>query len=391
MHRFTRSAILPATISCLALLGGCASSGTAKKPAEPSAAKPAVPAEKSAQPAAKPSAPAAKPASAAAPAGATEAPKYEIDVPRDPYIDLAVPRQQPAPKTEAPKTEPPKTEAPKKEPPTPAQGQQAGDVKPPPLMLQADAVAILERAREKLAEVRTLDCITLTEASENVDASTIPGLGLRHRVQLRFQYSDAVSLPFLRITRINATAQGIQLGPTVAYNGKSAIVIDDRERSYFDSGRNWARVIGPVIPAIPQWFLRERMTAARKAKGAQPSGSGALEPELIGARVLGQEELDGQPCDIVELYFSRNVVTFTEAGAAPQVVDEQRYTETTHFAKTDGMPRKIVRRDFPSPGSGGNTGGTVTMLYSQMVVNPGFEPEYFAVEPPAGYTRKDTP
>ena len=213
----------------------------------------------------------------------------------------------------------------------------------------------------------------------------MPNLGIRNRVQLRFQYDDAVSIPFFVITRIIETPTGEAYGPRSVYDGKRAVIIDDASKTFVDPGRNWFDVVGANLSAIPQWFFKERMTLSRRKPGANVTGAGALEAELIGARVLGVEPFDGQQCDLVEFYFSKNIVKFSETTGAPEVVDEQRYTETVHFARADGLPRKVVTRDIATPGTPPGSGSTITAQFLKMKVNPGYEAPFFDLSIPGGY------
>lgn len=362
--------VVPIAVMC-SLLGACASKGgpaTTAPKSEVGAKSEAAP-----KPAVKKEAPAPAPAA-----------QLEIDIPREPYYDQTPPSQprqpnQPEAATpEAATPEPTPKPAPELSPEPPAA------LVAPPLTKQAEAVAILERAREKLAGVRTLDCVSLTESTGDA-ANSIPGLGKRNRVQLRFQYDDAVSVPFFIVTPIFDTATGEVLGPRAIYDGKRAVILDDAARTFVDPGRNWFDVVGPNLSAIPQWFLKERMTLARRKPGANLTGAGAIEPELLGARILGVEQLDGQECDVVELYYSKPIVKFSETTGKPEVVDEQRHTETVHFARADAMPRKIVIRDIPHPSAPAGSGSTITSHYLRMVVNPGYEPNFFDTSIPAGY------
>ena len=389
----TLRAMLPIAVFC-SLLGACASGGgkapvaqetapvaaaeapkaapkaapkTADKPATPPSDAPATPTKTVAKK--------QKPVPTAQPQPAPTAqpePKFEVNTPQEPYYDQPPPSQ-------------PRKPAPAK--PAPAQ-----PVQPPPpaapaapsLVKQPDAIAILERARKELAGVRTLDCVTITEATGEA-ANTMPALGIRNRVQLRFQYDDAVSIPFFVITRIIETPTGEAYGPRSVYDGKRAVIIDDASKTFVDPGRNWFDVVGANLSAIPQWFFKERMTLARRKPGANVTGAGALEAELIGARVLGVEQFDGQQCDLVEFYFSKDIVKFSETTGAPEVVDEQRYTETVHFARADGLPRKVVTRDIATPGTPPGSGSTITAQFLKMKVNPGYEAPFFDLSIPGGY------
>jgi len=405
-NQMTLRAMLPIAVFC-SLLGACASGGgkapaaqetapvaaaeapmvapkaapkTADKPATPPSDAPATPTKTVAKK--------QKPVPTAQPQPAPTAqpePKFEVNTPQEPYYDQPPPSQprKPAPaKPEATKPEATKPEVALPEPVQPPVAPAAPAA--PALVKQPDAIAILERARKELAGVRTLDCVTITEATGEA-ANTMPALGVRNRVQLRFQYDDAVSIPFFVITRIIETPTGEAYGPRSVYDGKRAVIIDDASKTFVDPGRNWFDVVGANLSAIPQWFFKERMTLARRKPGANVTGAGALEAELIGARVLGVEQFDGQQCDLVEFYFSKNIVKFSETTGAPEVVDEQRYTETVHFARADGLPRKVVTRDIATPGTPPGSGSTITAQFLKMKVNPGYEAPFFDLSIPGGY------
>jgi hypothetical protein len=372
-NQMTLRAMLPIAVFC-SLLGACASGGgkapTAQETAPVAAAETTKAAKKQ------------KPVPAAQPE-----PKFEVNTPQEPYYDQPPPSQprKPAPAKPAPA----KPEATKPEVALPEPVQPQPPVAPaapaaPALVKQPDAIAILERARKELAGVRTLDCVTVTEATGEA-ANTMPALGVRNRVQLRFQYDDAVSIPFFVITRVIETPNGEAYGPRSVYDGKRAVIIDDASKTFVDPGRNWFDVVGANLSAIPQWFFKERMTLARRKPGANVTGAGALEAELIGARVLAVEPFDGLECDLVEFYFSKDIVKFSETTGAPEVVDEQRYTETVHFARADGLPRKVVTRDIATPGTPPGSGSTITAQFLKMKVNPGYEARFFDLSIPAGY------
>ena len=374
----TLRAMLPIAVFC-SLLGACASGGgkadTAQETAPVAAAETKTAAKKQ------------KPVPTAQPE-----PKFEVNTPQEPYYDQPPPSQprKPAPAKPAPaKPEATKPEATKPEVALPEPVQPQPPVAPAApaalaLVKQPDAIAILERARTELAGVRTLDCVTVTEATGEA-ANTMPALGVRNRVQLRFQYDDAVSIPFFVITRVIETPNGEAYGPRSVYDGKRAVIIDDASKTFVDPGRNWFDVVGANLSAIPQWFFKERMTLARRKPGANVTGAGALEAELIGARVLAVEPFDGLECDLVEFYFSKDIVKFSETTGAPEVVDEQRYTETVHFARADGLPRKVVTRDIATPGTPPGSGSTITAQFLKMKVNPGYEAPFFDLSIPAGY------
>ncbi len=255
----------------------------------------------------------------------------------------------------------------------------------PPMIVQDDAMAIVNRALANVKELRSLDCITLTESVGVPEEMRMSGLGLKRRVQLRFVQLDSISMPNFRITHLDQGPEGDVAGAVALFDGKRAILVDDRSRTYFDPGSDWLRVVGPHLPAIPRWYFVERAAAVRMPDEIEASE--ILLPDIVGARILRTEELDGQTCDVVEVFKSQNVVA--EGDTTTEVVDEIRYTETIHYARSDGMPRRVELRMLSGPEGTITPGETTTMHYWGVVMNPEFAPSFFRAEPPAGYTAVD--
>lgn len=314
-----------------------------------------------------------KPEQAAEKAPATPAPQdpgLSFEQHTEPVVQRPAPRTQPAPA------------------PAPAAEGKAGDGQAlafPPMIVQDDAMAIIDRALANVKELRTLDCITLTESVGVPEEMRMSGLGLKRRVQLRFVQLDSISMPNFRITHLDQGPEGDVAGAVALFDGKRAILVDDRSRTYFDPGSEWLKVVGPHLPAIPRWYFVERAAAARMPDEVEASE--ILLPDIVGARILRTEELDGQACDVVEVFKSQNVVA--EGDTTTEVVDEIRYTETIHYARSDGMPRRVELRMLSGPEGTITPGEVTTMHYWGVVMNPEFAPSFFRAEPPAGYTAVD--
>jgi hypothetical protein len=304
---------------------------------------------------------------ASKPAPAPQDPNLSFEAATEPVIQRVAPRGAPAP--------------------APADGAGAAPaVAMPPMIVQDDAMAIVNRALANVKDLRSLDCITLTESVGVPEHMRMSGLGLKRRVQLRFVQLDSISMPNFRITHLDQGPEGDVAGAVALFDGKRAILVDDRSRTYFDPGSEWLKVVGPHLPAIPRWYFVERAAAARMPD--EVKASEILLPDLVGARILRTEELDGQACDVVEVFKSQNVVAEADGAAAgnTEVVDEIRYIETIHYARSDGMPRRVEIRMLSGPDGAITPGETTTMHYWGVVMNPEFAPSYFRAEPPEGYT-----
>ncbi len=285
------------------------------------------------------------------------------------------PAVSPPPKPEPTKPEPTKPEPTKPEP---------TKVELPPLVVHPEAELIAARARETLKVIQTIRCETMLEGS-GASVAGIEILGVWHRVQMHFHARDGMSIPKFRITRLNRSADGEVAAPTIVYGGSSALEFDDRTQTYTDYGSNWFRAVGAALPALPQWILEERFKNAQRARMPAGAPPNPLDPVIIGARILGTEELDGQICDVVEFFIERPKVSMTEEGAPGEVVGRGLAIETIHYARSDSLPRRIVRQEIETPDTPGVGGDRITMNYAKIVLNPGYAAEFFDAKPPAGF------
>lgn len=250
----------------------------------------------------------------------------------------------------------------------------------PPEIIHPDASAIIERAKGNLLTLRTIDCVTEPQASGGADS------GVRYRIQLRFDKSDAMSMPLFRITKLTKGADGEVAGPAAIFDGRKGVLVDDRDRSYFDPGTEWRQFLMGYMVELPRWYISERSAAIVKARTGR--GLGPTAPALAGARLLKSEQFAGVDCDVVELYWIQAVKSANDAGVE-EVIDENRYTETIHYARTDGMPRKVEFR--PLVAGDGAAAATRVTTYEKVVINEGLEREFFSTNPPEGYAKKAQP
>ena len=371
----------PATLALTVLLAACAS----HKTDEADKTVRTVKTVKTAEPASSAASATtnADPSTASAPTGArpdmelrvmVEPQKMSGDLPASDSRPVGGGAQPPA-VSPPPKPEPAKPEPTKPEP---------TKVELPPLVVHPEAMLVAERARETLKAVRTISCETMLEGS-GASVAGIEILGVWHRVQMRFQTQDGMSIPKFRITRLNRSAAGEVAAPTIVYGGSGALEFDERTQTYTDYGNNWFRSVGAAIPALPQWILEERFKNAQRARTPAGAPPNLLDPVIIGARILGTEELDGQICDVVEFFIERPKVSMTEDGAPGDVVGRGLATETIHYARSDSLPRRIVRQEIETPDTPGVGGDRITMNYAKIVLNPGYAAEFFDAKPPAGF------
>jgi hypothetical protein len=213
----------PATLALTVLLAACASHKTdeAVKTAEPASSAASATTN-------------ADPSTAPAPTGArpdmelrvmVEPQKMSGDLPASDSRPVGGGAQPPA-VSPPPKPEPAKPEPTKPEP---------TKVELPPLVVHPEAVLVAERARETLKAVRTISCETMLEGS-GASVAGIEILGVWHRVQMRFQTQDGMSIPKFRITRLNRSAAGEVAAPTIVYGGSGALEFEERTQTTATTG-----------------------------------------------------------------------------------------------------------------------------------------------------------
>ena len=246
----------------------------------------------------------------------------------------------------------------------------------PATAVDAKSKAIYDRAIAVAKAMRTIDLVTKMEAKE-LPSGLPPAALLPARVRAEFDASGGFPISKLRVDI--ASESGDFAKPTVAavLNADGALYLDYATSTFTKaSKKNPFAAIGPCMMALPQWLLEIRF------------GGGA---EVVASRWIGEEIVDGTPCDLIEITkaFSaggeveeeEDAVEGAEAADAEAADDEPqiRLTETLAIARVDGLPRRV--------GVAMNNGEGEQQLFppslmSAIAVDPTFEDSIFVIATP---------
>lgn len=217
--------------------------------------------------------------------------------------------------------------------------------------LGAGAADTLGRADQALASLQKVEYVV---ACYRVGDTTYgdPTRKTLARVQQERSEDDALPLFWARVVvpRSNLVGQSIQ---EIAYDGKRLGVIDHERRvcthgTYEDAASNAGSFLSVVL-------FRE-FTQQNKARLSPGGGT---------VRAIGQEEVGGIPCEVLEVVSPSGEVTRWSVGVA------------------DHLPRKRKRVSI--------TGGRETAVVQEIIsidTSPEFGPEVFSFETPDGYVHR---
>ena len=246
-------------------------------------------------------------------------------------------------------------------------------------VIDAKAKAIHDRGIDTVKKLKGVEMIAEMKI-ESVDPSMLPpGLDGKSRVVLDFK-NDGGPAPFGRFVLESMKDGKAQM--RFAFDGKVAVMIDEPKKCYSETGQQWFQLLGPRVAALPQWYIENRMDMA--AMGASPDDM----PKMVGATITGEETLDGTPCDVVKIVRSMKLEGMEDDEGKPMPAKEMRITETIAFARTDGLPRRVVSAT-EIPGEEAMSGMNTTATFSGVKADPTMDEKTFATAAPAGYKKQD--
>ncbi|MEI6475488.1 MAG: TlpA disulfide reductase family protein, partial [Planctomycetota bacterium] len=167
-----------------------------------------------------------------------------------------------------------------------------------------------------------------------------------------------------------------------AFDGKGAVMIDEAKKCYTVSDAQWFQLLGQRAAALPQWYIENRMDMA--AMGGSPDD----QPKLVAATIVGEETLDGTPCDVVKVVRSMKLEGGEDDEGKPVPAKEMRITETIAFARTDGLPRRVASAT-EIPGEEAMSGMNTTATFNGVKSDPTMDDKTFATAAPAGYKKQE--
>jgi len=243
------------------------------------------------------------------------------------------------------------------------------------------AQAILNRAEKAAMETELFDMVTEYQAKTFDGEAPAPGAVVPPmRVLVQYTKRDAFSMPRMRIEPVDPAAGGT----VIIFDGDGSAVLDLDKKLWVPTRVGFPPEAQAGLLSLPRWIVEKRSKGFIKARNGgqvRPGGN-----ELVAARVLGTEVVDGEECDVV---VSAIAMRLFEDGEESQInpgpPKYARTFETVAFARKDGLPRRIhVVSEIPGRGPNGNEERTA--LYTKVKVNGALPPVAFGLSMPEGYS-----
>ncbi len=251
------------------------------------------------------------------------------------------------------------------------------------------AKAIHDRGVDTLKKLKAIE-LTSVLAVEGIDPSMIPpGLTDPVHVVIDFQSSKPATperggpgpMPFGRLA-MDSSKDG---KPTMkfCFDGKSAIVVDEAAKSFMQCGEmEWPMLLGQRTANLPQWHFENRMDMSGVPADSMPKD--------VAFTVVGEETLDGQPCDVVRRVRTMQLEGMQDDSGKAIAGPELRITEVVAFARQDGLPRRVQSRT-EMKGDDSMPAMTTVVTYTGVKADPALSEASFATAAPAGYKKAESP
>jgi hypothetical protein len=248
-------------------------------------------------------------------------------------------------------------------------------------VIEPEAQKLLDRADTAAFSIVSLDLETeyVTKPLEGA-TSTFAGNREPCRVVMEYTTRDAISMPRLRFEPLIG---GKRIADFV-YDGRSGISLDLAAKVGYPNPEGFPVQARPFVASMPRWIMDRRTRTFVKSNPR--AGSGTVGTEVLAARVVGTETVDGEMCDVVT-----TAVAFPQFSDAPGEDGKQqepeyiRIFETYAFARKDGLPRRIhIVSEVPGQGPFGNEERTV--FYRHVKMNEPLEAGVFSTKLPEGFT-----
>jgi hypothetical protein len=248
-------------------------------------------------------------------------------------------------------------------------------------VIEPSAQAILARAERAAMDVRVLELVTEYQ-SKTFDGNPPARGGVVPPTKVLLQYNkrDSVSMPRLRVEPVDPAAGG----SVVIFDGDGSAVLDLGRKLWYPTRSGFPGEAQAALMSLPRWVVETRSKGLIKERSSgkvRPGGN-----QLVAARVIGTEVVDGEECDVVVSAIASRVFQDDEATRATGgPMTYTRQFETVAFSRTDGLPRRIhVVSEVPGRGPNGNEERTA--LYTKVKVNGELPPVAFGLAMPEGFS-----
>jgi len=247
-------------------------------------------------------------------------------------------------------------------------------------VIDAKAKAIHDRGVETVKKLKGIEMVAEMKVQGIDPAMLPPGLDGKSHVVLDFKNDSGGPAPFGRVVLESLKDGKPQM--RFAFDGKGAVMIDEAKKCYTVSDAQWLQLLGQRAAALPQWYIENRMDMA--AMGGSPDE----QPKLVAATIVGEETLDGTPCDVIKVVRSMKLEGGEDDEGKPVPAKEMRISETIAFARTDGLPRRVASAT-EIPGEEAMSGMNTTATFNGVKADPTLDDKTFATAAPAGYKKQE--
>ena len=160
----------------------------------------------------------------------------------------------------------------------------------------------------------------------------------------------------------------------ITFDGTHSLLANVPSKTYMEEGMNWSLLLKSAGSGVPQWVFEMH------AEEAAPS-------TIIAANIIGEETIDGQPCDMVRILRSIDLGTSDDGDEKPSTMT---MTVNLSIARADSFPRRLSQK-MAVNGEDQMTNLAVSYQYSNVKLDPALDASMFATTPPAGYVKGENP
>ena len=160
----------------------------------------------------------------------------------------------------------------------------------------------------------------------------------------------------------------------ITFDGTHSLLANVPSKTYMEEGMNWSLLLKSAGSGVPQWVFEMH------AEEAAPS-------KIIAANIIGEETIDGQPCDMVRILRSIDLGTSDDGDEKPSTMT---MTDILSIARADSFPRRLSQK-MAVNGEDQMANLAVSYQYSNVKLDPTLDASMFATTPPAGYVKGENP
>ena len=160
----------------------------------------------------------------------------------------------------------------------------------------------------------------------------------------------------------------------ITFDGTHSLLANVPSKTYMEEGTNWSLLLKSAGSGVPQWVFEMH------AEEAAPS-------KIIAANIIGEETIDGQPCDMVRILRSIDLGTSDDGDEKPSTMT---MTDILSIARADSFPRRLSQK-MAVNGEDQMANLAVSYQYSNVKLDPALDASMFATTPPAGYVKGENP